>query len=89
MGYQIVNLGSNVPVMLLDVIQLVENLVGKKANIDFRPRHSTDRLSTWADISKAEQMLSWRPEVSIEQGLAHLVAWYEENRSWAKGVVTP
>ena len=88
LGYQVINLGSNVPVMLLDVIHLVENLLGKKANIDYRARHSTDRLSTWADIGKAEQILSWRPQVNIEQGLEHLVTWYGENRSWAKNVVT-
>lgn len=87
-GYRVINLGSNAPTVLLDVIHLLEDLVGKKANIDYRDRHSTDRLSTWADIGRAEQILSWRPEVNMEQGLTNLVAWYEENRSWAKSVVT-
>ncbi len=81
-------LGSDQPVVLMDAIRLVEELVGKKANIEYKPRHPADVLATWADIGKAERLLGWRPRSSFEQGVAHLVAWYQANRDWAKEVTT-
>ena len=88
MGYGVINLGSDEPIVLNDAIRLVEELVGKKAAIEYRPRHPADVLATWADISKAKELLNWRPQVSFEQGVAGLVAWYQENREWARDVAT-
>jgi nucleoside-diphosphate-sugar epimerase len=87
-GYEVINLGSDTPVVLMDAIRLVEELVGKKANIEYRPRHPADVLATWADISKAERMLGWRPQTQFREGVARLAIWYQENREWARDVVT-
>ncbi len=62
--------------------------MGKKARIEYKPRHPADVLATWADIGKAERLLGWRPQSSFEQGVARLVAWYQANREWAKEVST-
>ncbi len=70
------------------MVRLIEELVGKKANLVFKPRHPADVLSTWADISKAEQLLGWRPQWNIRNGVARLVDWYQVNRSWAKDIAT-
>ena len=88
LGYEIINLGSDTPVVLLDTIRLIEELSGKQANLQYQPRHPADVLATWADIGKAERLLGWRPQVSYREGIAALVAWYRENRAWAKDVVT-
>jgi UDP-glucuronate 4-epimerase len=45
-------------------------------------------MAAWANIGKAERLLGWRPEVSLEEGVARLCAWYRENRDWAKTVDT-
>jgi nucleoside-diphosphate-sugar epimerase len=45
-------------------------------------------MATWADIGKAERLLDWRPQVGFEEGVERLVAWYRENRGWAKEVET-
>lgn len=87
-GYEVINLGSDQPVALNEAIHLIEELVGKKAQIEFQPRHAADVLATWADISKAEQLLGWRPQVSFEVGVARLVEWYQENQKWAKEIGT-
>ncbi len=86
--FEIINLGSDRPVMLMDAIRLVEELAGKKANIEYKPRHPADVLATWADISKAEWLLGWRPQMSFEDGVRQLVTWYQENQEWAKDVAT-
>jgi UDP-glucuronate 4-epimerase len=87
-GYEIVNLGCDGPTVLLDVIHLVERLVGKQANLQFKPAHPADMLATWANIGKAAQFFNWKPQTSLETGVGNLVAWYQENRTWAKDVVT-
>ncbi|MBC8264650.1 MAG: GDP-mannose 4,6-dehydratase [Anaerolineales bacterium] len=61
LGYEVINLGSDTPVVLMDAIQLVEELVGKQASIEYKPRHPADVLATWAGISKAARLLALRP----------------------------
>jgi len=86
--FEIVNLGSDQPVVLMDAIRLVEELVGKKARIEHEERHPADVAATWADISKAERLLGWRPQIPFESGVSRLVGWYQENRVWASEIVT-
>ena len=88
MGYEVINLGSDRPIVLNHAIRLVEELVGKKATLEYKPRHAADVLATWADISKAERLLEWRPQTRFQEGVARLVAWYQENREWAREITT-
>jgi len=88
MGYEVINLGSDKPIVLIEALRLVEELLGKKANIEFMPRHPSDVLATWAGISKAEKLLNWRPETPFEEGLRQLVAWYRENLTWVSDIDT-
>ena len=87
-GYEVINLGSDRPVVLNDAIRLVEQLVDRKGRIEFKPRHPADVLATWADIGKAGQLLDWRPRTKFEDGVARLVDWYRENRAWTKDLST-
>jgi len=79
LGYEIINLGNNNPVELMYVINQIEENLGKKAKIDFLPRHPADVLVTCADIGKAERLLGWRPEVRIEEGIRRAVEWHLNN----------
>ncbi len=88
LGYEIINLGSDEPVMLMDAINLVEELVGKKAYLEHQPRHIADVMTSHADITKASKLLGWRPQTSFREGVSQLVSWYFENREWAKDVRT-
>lgn len=88
LGYEIINLGSDTPIILMDAIRLVEEMVGKKGIIKHHLRHSADVSASWADISKAKQLLGWQPEFSFPAGISQLVAWYKSNRQWAKDIVT-
>jgi nucleoside-diphosphate-sugar epimerase len=87
-GYEIINLGSDEPVVLADAIALVEELTGRKATLQYVPRHPADVLATWADITKAEKLLSWRPAYDFRKGVEELVSWYNENRTWAREIRT-
>jgi UDP-glucuronate 4-epimerase len=87
-GYEIVNLGSDEPVVLMEAVRLIERLVERAARIEFEPRHPADVIATWADISKAGRLLGWRPTTKFEEGLAQLIVWYKANRAWAKDIRT-
>ncbi|MGH7775236.1 MAG: GDP-mannose 4,6-dehydratase [Candidatus Binatia bacterium] len=87
-GYEVINLGSDEPIVLNDAIRIVEQQLARKANIKHKPRHPADVMATWADISKAERLLGWRPQTRFKDGVARLVQWYKENREWAKDVET-
>ena len=86
LGYEIVNLGSDRPVVLRDVITIIEEELGKKARIKYAPRHSADVEATWADINQARRLLSWSPQVDLKEGVGSAVQWYQANRDWAKEI---
>jgi len=86
-GYQIINLGGGRnPVSLNAIISKLEELLGKKAKIDHNPFHVADLMETWADISKAKNLLGWEPQVSLDEGLEKSVLWYMNNQHWLKEV---
>ena len=86
-GYQIINLGGGRnSVSLNTIISKSEELLGKKANIDYKPFHVADLMETWADISKAKSLLDWEPQISLDEGLEKSVQWYMDNRHWLKEV---
>jgi len=86
-GYQIINLGGGRnPVSLNTIISKLEELLGKTAKIDHKPFHVADLMETWADISKANNLLGWEPQVSLDEGLEKSVQWYLDNQHWLKGV---
>jgi len=88
LGFEIINLGSDHPVVLNDALRLVEELVGAEARVVHRPRHEADVQATWADITKARQLLGWTPRCEFRDGVARLVSWYFENRTWAREIST-
>lgn len=89
LGYEVINLGSDRPVQLRDVIAILENGLGQTARIDRRPRHPADVQVTWADIGKARSLLGWAPQTTLEDGLANTLSWYKEHRSWASKIDLP
>ncbi|MCM8822342.1 MAG: GDP-mannose 4,6-dehydratase [Candidatus Omnitrophica bacterium] len=82
-GFEIINLGGNKPHTINQTISLIEKYLGKKANIIHRPFPQCDILATWADISKAQKILGWNPEVPLELGIKNTIDWCIEN----KGIV--
>ena len=83
-SYQTINLGYGSPVVLKDVICLIEEALGKPARIEHKERHPADPLMTWADIGQARDVNGWTPTVGIEEGIRRTVEWYLANRQWAR-----
>ena len=88
LGFEVVNLGSDRPIVLMDVIRLLEKLIGAEAVVEYQPPDPADVPATWAAIGKAERVLGWRPETSFEEGIQRAVDWYLGNRDWARHIRT-
>ncbi len=88
-GYEIINLGGNQPHQLKEVIKLIEDYLGKRAEIIYKPFHKADLKATWADITKAKEILGWEPKVPLEEGLRRTVEWHKENRDFVKEIPLP
>jgi nucleoside-diphosphate-sugar epimerase len=81
-GYEIINLGNDNSVVLMYVINLIEEALGKKAEIKWLERHPADVPATWAGIEKARSILGWEPQVKIEDGIEKTVRWFVDNRDF-------
>jgi UDP-glucuronate 4-epimerase len=81
LGYEIINLGGgNNPISLNTVISMIEKMLGKKAILNNKEFHIADIKETWANISKAERLLGWKPEISFEEGIKRAVDWHLANK---------
>jgi UDP-glucuronate 4-epimerase len=77
LGYEVINLGRGQPVLLADFVRLIERGTGRQARLVPTPMPDADMPSTWADIGKARRLLGYEPSVSVEEGVARFLAWYE------------
>lgn len=89
LGYEIINLGGHEVIRINELIQLLESITGKKAQVEYLPPHRADMATNWADVSKANQVLGWEPCVRLADGVRNLVDWYNQERSWASEIQTP
>jgi nucleoside-diphosphate-sugar epimerase len=89
LGYEIINLGGHEVVSINGLVELVEELTGKKANVQYGPPNLADMFMNQANVTKAREMLGWNPQVNLAQGIGNLIEWYKAERSWAKDILTP
>ncbi len=78
-AHEIINLGNNQPVPLMEFIETLEICAGKTAIKEMVPAQPGDVTATYADIDKAERKLGFHPGTSIKAGIERFVAWYREN----------
>ncbi len=78
--FEIINLGNNQPVSLKEFIATLEKVTGKQAQVIYQEIPTGDVTQTWADITKAQQLLHYHPSTSLEQGLQKFVDWYRQHR---------
>lgn len=88
LGFEIINLGGHEVITINDLIKLIEDVVGRKAIIQYGPADPADMRSNWADVSKAGELLGWEPQFTMRTGIEKLVEWYNAEREWASQVLT-
>ncbi len=75
--YRIFNIGNNSPEKLIHFINVLEEKIGIKAKINFKPMQSGDVYMTYADIDNLNCVTGYKPSTSIEEGLGRFVDWYK------------
>ena len=80
-GFEVYNLGESQTTSLRELIRLIEEAFGKKANIEMLEFQPGDVSVTYANISKAERMLRYQPKVKMEEGIKRFVEWYKAQRA--------
>ena len=76
-GFQIINLGNNKPITLNNLVSLLETIIKTKAKKTYTIKNDLDMKATFADISKAKELLNWEPSINITKGLKDLVTWHK------------
>ena len=79
-GFEVFNLGESQTIRLDKLISLIESALGKQAIIDRQPLQPGDVPITFADISKAQRLLGYQPQVKAEKGIPIFVDWFRKNR---------
>jgi UDP-glucuronate 4-epimerase len=77
LGYEIVNLGNGRPVELLHFVELLEKALGKTAEKNLLPMQQGDVYETYADTSKARELLGFQSQTNFEEGVQKFVDWYQ------------
>ena len=75
-NYEVINLGESRTVELRELIGILENALGKRAEIDRQPMQPGDVPQTFADITKARALLGYNPQTQIEEGIRKFVVWF-------------
>ena len=76
--FRVYNIGNNESVELLRFIEVLEDVLGRKAELNMLPMQPGDVPATAADIDSLARDTGFRPYTPIEQGLARFVEWYRE-----------
>lgn len=76
--YEIINLGNRQTVTLAELVAAIEQTMGKKAILEKLPQQAGDVPQTYADISKAQQLLGYNPTTNIETGLKKFSEWFNK-----------
>ncbi len=74
--YRLYNIGNNQPVELMHYIKVLEDCLGKKAEMNMLPLQPGDVPATYADVQDLVADVGYKPETSVEDGIARFVEWY-------------
>ena len=74
--YRLYNIGNNDTVELMRFIELLEQNLGKKAEMNMLPLQPGDVPATYADVEGLVADVGYKPDTSVETGIANFVEWY-------------
>jgi UDP-glucuronate 4-epimerase len=75
--YEIFNLGESNTITLSRMVKAIENALGKKARINKLPMQQGDVNRTFADVTKAKEILGYNPQMEFEEGISKFVKWFQ------------
>ena len=76
--FRIFNIGHHRPVELLLFVQMLEALLGRKAQLNLLPPQPADVPETYANIDRLKAAIGFEPKIALEEGLKRFVAWFHQ-----------
>jgi UDP-glucuronate 4-epimerase len=77
--FEIINLGGSQTTTLNELIETLEEIIGKKALIEPLPDQPGDVPQTSADVTRAKDLLHWQPQTSLQEGLTRYLDWFRHH----------
>lgn len=74
--FRVVNIGNSNKIKLLDFIDVIEDIIGKKAIRNYMPMQKGDVSATWADTSLLQNLTGYKPKTNFKDGIANFIKWY-------------
>ncbi len=74
------NLGSGQETSVLELVEKIENAWGEKLKVSHAPEPPGDQKRSCLDAGRAGEILNWKPQVSLEEGIKKTLAWTREKR---------
>lgn len=78
--YEVLNLGEATPIPLKTMIATIGKALNIQPKVKELPMQPGDVKITYADITKARELIGYQPKVSFEEGIRRFVDWYQKNR---------
>jgi UDP-glucuronate 4-epimerase len=75
--FEVINLSGDRSVTLMEVLNYIEEGLGKKALVELLPIQPGDVSGTNADLSKARNLLGYSPKTSFEEGIKNFIQWFK------------
>ena len=76
--YSIYNVGNNKPVKILEILNIIERIIGVKAKKIMLSKNKEDNYATYANLDRVRSEFNYNPEWDIERGLRSFVSWYKD-----------
>ena len=78
--YEILNIGNSSPTSLKEMINTIAKALDVEPKIKQLPMQPGDVDRTYADVSKAKEMIGYEPKTTFEEGIRKFVDWYKQNK---------
>jgi nucleoside-diphosphate-sugar epimerase len=75
--HEVLNVGSGNPISLKELISIFEGITGKKLLCEHVERIKEESSATWADSSRLQRILGYRPSICITEGVERFIKWYK------------
>ena len=79
--WRVYNIGCSNPVKLMDFISEIEQALGVEAQKEFLPMQPGDVYQTYADTTKLEQEMGYKPSISLHEGIGKFIEWYKSDKN--------
>ena len=79
--FRVYNIGCSNPVKLMDFINEIEQALGKKAEMVMKPMQPGDVYMTYADTSRLEREIGYKPRINLHEGISRFIEWYQSDKN--------